>query len=268
MKDMSAQDCPKETRYRTKIDARTYNHGKLIKNVKSVICYDSLMNELSATDEISGSEKWITLEDTKMRFVQVLLDEKGDSVTKVIYVNDSSGKRIANYQLYNKDTVVWQKRYYNRFGYDSLLLYAVENEISKLNRVYKENFTYDGPKFIFKVQMKWEYINDTILSKTISYSEEDDDSTIIENINNNGVIFQYETNAGKRTLISKTEKISELKTKVTYYVEGGGVNYGISIFHKKNGYRMTENDKKGRILKMETFFSNGELINSVKFTYE
>ena len=233
-------------------------------NKKILVTYlDSLRNIISTENNISNAisghkskkEKThsVVAINTDRLCVSAEIDEKGDTINKLIYVYDEKKNGIAKYQIRNGDTINGQKRVYDEYGRNTQL-YDREME---------------GGKYFLSAE--WEYDSNGNMTQCKTYNKF---NTLVgldkfENVykKTKKVIitkFSYSNGIG---FVKKYKKVKENNRTTTYYYSTRvGYNYGIKIPHIDGGMVIEEYDENGNMKELKIFDDKKNLIAHVKKT--
>lgn len=235
--------------YKRTITAYQINKKDTIKKNVLVTYLDSLKQvittENNASNAIAGnkstSEKTysVKLVDTDRLYVSAVINQKGDTISKIIYVYNDKRKQTEYYQINRGDTVTGQKRFYDEQG----------NNTKLFNRIKETG--------VYFLRMEWEYDLKGNQTQTKTYNEAgnfigldkygnvyNDDEVVITKLsfdNVKGYVKQF-----------KQVKKCTLTTTYYYYTRTG-YNYGIKIPHVDGGMSVEEKDDAGRLKELRYY---------------
>lgn len=245
--------------YKQTIEAYEFNKKDTINKKVLVTFLDSLRKTITTENNIenaisgskSSSEKTRSVieVDTDRLYISANIDQKGDTLSKLIYVFDENKNRTENYQIRNGDTINGQKRIYNQAG--------------KSTKLY--NKKKDGHAYF--LSMEWQYDSNGNLIENKTFNEagkivgldqyeninKKDENIIIKStyINGKGFVKQY-----------KEFKKSNITTTYFYY-ERIGYNYGIKINHMVGGMSIRVDDDQGYLKDLKIFDERKNIIAHV-----
>ena len=106
---------------------------------KIITTENNILNSISGSKSKSNKTHSVIEVDTDRLYISTDIDEKGDTIGKLIYVYDDKKNRTENYQIRNGDTINGQKRIYNQSG-----------KYTKLYNKHKDSHKY-------YLSMEWAY---------------------------------------------------------------------------------------------------------------
>lgn len=211
---------------------------------------DNISNAISGSKSKSNKTHSIIEIDSDKLYISADIDEKGDTIGKLIYVYDDKKNRIENYQIRNGDTINGQKRIFNEDG----------NYIKLYNKHREEH------KYF--LSMEWEYDSKGNMSQCKTYNalgklvgldkyenvykDKQITTTALSHVNGKGFVK-----------ISKKIKINNITTTY-FYSDKIGYNYGIKLTSVNGGMQIKEEDEKGNLKELKMFDDKKNLIVYVK----
>lgn len=248
--------------YKQTITAYEINKKDTI-NKKVLVTYlDSLRKIISTenniSNAISGAKPNINKThsiievDTDRLYILSEINEKGDTIGKLIYVYDDKKNRTENYQIRNGDTINGQKRVYNESG-----------KYTKLFNKHKDSHKYF-------LSMEWDYDSkgNEIEQKTYNESGKLVGYNKYEIVYKNSEVistkFSYVNGKG---FVKKQKEIKSNNTITTYFYENSvGYNYGLKITNADGGIRIEERDNNDCLKELKIFDDKKNLTIYVKNT--
>ena len=217
---------------------------------KVITTENNISNAISGSKSKSGKTHSITEIDTDRLYISADINEKGDTIGKLIYVYDEKKNRTENYQIRNGDTINGQKRVYNESG-----------KYTKLFNKHKESHKYF-------LSMEWEYdsVGNTTQCKTYSEIGKLVGFDKYENVyKKNEFITTKSSYVNDKGFVKKMKEIKKDNVTTTYFYSNSvGYNYGVKISNVDGGMRIQEDDEKGNMKELKIFDDNKHLIVYVK----
>ena len=245
--------------YKQTITAYEFNKKDTINKKVMVTLLDSLRKiittENNIQNAISGakgnpqkSHAVIEVDNDRL-YISADIDEKGDTISKLIYVYDEKKNRIANYQIKNRDTINGQKRVYDESGKD-IRLYNKQKDSHK-----------------YFLRMEWEYDANGDMTGAKTYNEagqlvgldeyenkrRNDELTVIKSSHVNG-----------KGMVKQNKDVKKGNVTTSYfYANTTGYNYGIKIIHMDGGMSIKAVDGDGCFKELQLFDDRKNLIAHV-----
>jgi hypothetical protein len=217
---------------------------------KIITTENNISNAISGSKAKSNKTHSVTEVDSDRLYILTDIDEKGDTLGKLIYVYDDKKNKTENYQIRNGDTINGQKRVYNESG-----------KYTKLFNKQKE-----GHKYF--LSMEWEYDSNGNTTQCKTYNESgkligyDKYENVYKKNEFITTKFSYSNDNG---FVKKFKEIKKDYTTTTYYYSNSvGYNYGIKINTIDGGMRIQEEDEKGNMKELKIFDDNKNLLVYVK----
>ena len=219
---------------------------------KIITTENNISNSISGSKSNSNKSHSVIEVDTDRLYISTDIDEKGDTIGKLIYVYDDKKNRTENYQIRNGDTINGQKRIYNQSG-----------KYTKLFNKHKDSHQYF-------LSMEWDYDSEgneieektyNELGKLVGYNK-------YENVyKKNELITTKFSYVNEKGFVKKYKEIKKDSIITTYYYEDSvGYNYGIKIKNVDGGVRIEERDKNDCLKELKIFDDKKDLIILVKNT--
>lgn len=219
---------------------------------KVITTENNISNAISGSKSNSKKSHSVIEVDTDRLYISTDIDEKGDTIGKLIYVYDDKKNRTENYQIRNGDTINGQKRIYNQSG-----------KYTKLFNKHKDSHKYF-------LSMEWDYDSEgneieqktyNELGKLVGYNK-------YENVyKKNELITTKFSYVNEKGFVKKYKEIKKDSIITTYYYENSeGYNYGIKIKNVNGGVRIEEKDKNDCLKELKIFDDKKNLIILVKNT--
>jgi hypothetical protein len=217
---------------------------------KVITTENNILNAISGRKSQSNITHSIIEVDTDRLYISADINEKGDTIEKLIYVYDEKKNRTENYQIRNGDTINGQKRIYNANG-----------KYTKLYDKHKENHKYF-------LSTEWEYDSNgnTAQIKTYSKFGKLQRFDKYENVyKKNEFITTIFSNVNDEGFVKKMKKIKKGNVTTTYfYTDSIGYNYGLKISNVNGGMRVQEDDEKGNMKELKIYDDNKSLVVYVR----
>lgn len=217
---------------------------------KVITTENNISNALSGSKSKSDKTHSIIEVDTDRLYISADINEKGDTIGKLIYVYDEKKNRTENYQIRNGDTITGQKRVYNESG-----------KYTKLYNKHKESHKYF-------LSMEWEYDSNGNTTQCKTYNET---GKLVgfdkyENVyKKNEFITTKSSYSNDKGFVKKFKEIKKDNITTTYfYSTSVGYNYGIKISNIEGGMRIKVDDERGNLKELNLFDNNKNLIVYVK----
>lgn len=222
------------------------NKKDTIKKVVHVTFLDSLRNILKAEENdinLKSGDKiksdiitlFIKKNNGKLH-IQADINEKGDTINKIIYKHDDRGNRIESYQILYGDTINGQKRIYNESNLNTKLF----NKIKKSPEYYlSSEWVYDH-KGNYTEEKTYNEKNQLIAIDRYENTYEDNDKTTkIHYSGNNDIKLKIVTEKNKSTIY--------------FYKNEIGYNYGIKLISLKGGYATLIRNDFDEVIERRTY---------------
>jgi hypothetical protein len=213
---------------------------------KVITTENNISNAISGSKSKSDKTHSIIEVDTDRLYISADINEKGDTIGKLIYVYDEKKNRTENYQIRNGDTINGQKRIYNESG-----------KYTKLYNKHKENHKYF-------LSMEWEYDSNGNTTQCKTYSEIGKLAGFdkYENVyKKNEFITTKSSYVNDKGFVKKMKEIKKDNVTTTYFYSNSvGYNYGVKISNVDGGMRIQEDDEKGNMKELKIFDDNKNLI--------
>lgn len=217
---------------------------------KVITTENNISNAISGRKSKSDKTHSIIEVETDRLYISADVNEKGDTIGKLIYVYDEKKNRTENYQIRNGDTINGQKRIYNESG-----------KYTKLYDKHKENHKYF-------LSAEWEYDSNGNTTQRKTYSEfgKLQGFDKYENVyKKNEFITTISSYVKEKGFVKKMKKIKKDNVTTTYFYSNSiGYNYGVKISDVDGGMRIQEDDEKGNMKELKIFDDNKNLIVYVR----
>ncbi|RZK10613.1 MAG: hypothetical protein EOO46_10060 [Flavobacterium sp.] len=217
---------------------------------KIITTENNITNAISGGKSKVGKIHSVIEVDTDRLYIATDIDEKGDTIGKLIYVYDENKNRTENYQIRNGDTVNGQKRLYNELG-----------NYTKLYNKHKDSHKYF-------LSMEWEYDSKGNTTQCKTYNDKE---KLVGFDKYNNVYKKNEFISTKSSYVEgkgfekKSKEIKTGTTKTThYYSSSVGYNYGLKISYVDGSVRIQEEDEKGNMKELRIFDNKKNLVIFVK----
>jgi hypothetical protein len=211
---------------------------------------NNISNAISGSKSKSNKTYSIIEVDSDRLYISADIDEKGDTIGKLIYVYDEKKNRTENYQIRNGDTINGQKRVYNESG--------------KYTKLY--NKQKKGHKYFLSTDWEYDSNGNTTQCKTYNESGKLVGFDKYDNVyKKNKFITTESSYSNVSGFVKKFKVIKKDYTTTTYYYSNNvGYNYGIKIRTVAGGMGIQEEDGKGNMKELKIFDDNKNLIVYVK----
>lgn len=232
-------------------------------NKKVLVTYLDSLRKIISTEKnisnaISGSNPNIDKThsiievDTDKLYISTDINEKGDTIGKLIYVYDDKKNRTENYQIRNGDTINGQKRVYN--------------ESSRYTKLFNKHK--DSHKYFLSTEWDYDSRGNEIEQKTYNEFGKLVGYNKCENVyKKNEVISTKFSHVNGKGFVKKQKEIKSGNTITTCFYENSvGYNYGLKITIVDGGMRIEERDKNDCLKELKIFDDNKNLIIYVKNT--
>jgi hypothetical protein len=217
---------------------------------KIITTENNISNAISGNKSKSDKTHSIIEVDTDKLYISTDIDEKGDTIGRLIYVYDDKKNRTENYQIRNGDTINGQKRVYNESG-----------KYTKLYNKQKESHMYF-------LSMEWEYDTNGNITECKTYNQT---GKLIgldkyENVyKKNEFITTKSSYVNDKGFVKKMKEIKKDNITTTYFYSNSvGYNYGVKISNIDGGMRIQEDDEKGNMKELKILDDNKNLIVYVR----
>lgn len=217
---------------------------------KIIATENNISNAISGSILKSGKTHSVIEVDTDRLYVSADIDQKGDTIGKLIYVYDEKKNRTENYQIRKADTINGQKRLYNESG--------------KCTKLYNRRKV--GHEYFLSTE--WDYDSNGNITQCKTYNES---GALVgfdryENVyKKNEFITTKYSYSDHKGFVKELKEIKKDSITTTYFYSNSvGYNYGIKISNVDGGMRIQEEDENGNMKELKIFDSNGNLIVYVK----
>ncbi|PRZ20106.1 hypothetical protein [Flavobacterium granuli] len=217
---------------------------------KIITTENNISNAISGSILKSGKTHSVIEVDTDRLYVSADIDQKGDTIGKLIYVYDEKKNRTENYQIRKADTINGQKRLYNESG--------------KCTKLYNRRKV--GHKYFLSTEWDYDSNGNTTQCKTYNESGALVGFDRYENVyKKNEFITTKYSYSNHKGFVKELKEIKKDSITTTYFYSNSvGYNYGIKISNVDGGMRIQEEDENGNMKELKIFDSNGNLIVYVK----
>ena len=217
---------------------------------KVITTENNILNAISGSKSKSNKTHSVIEVNTDRLYISTDIDEKGDTIGKLIYVYDDRKNRTENYQIRNGDTINGQKRLYNESG-----------KYTKLYNKQKESHKYF-------LSMEWEYDTNGNTTQCKTYNEI---GKLVgfdkyENVyKKNEFITTKSSYSNDKGFVKKFKEIKKNNITTTYFYSNSvGYNYGLKLSNVEGGMRIQEDDENGNMKELKIFDDNKNLIVYIK----
>lgn len=217
---------------------------------KVITTENNILNAISGSKSKSNKTHSVIEVNTDSLYISTDIDEKGDTIGKLIYVYDDRKNRTENYQIRNGDTINGQKRLYNESG-----------KYTKLYNKQKESHKYF-------LSMEWEYDTNGNTTQCKTYNEI---GKLVgfdkyENVyKKNEFITTKSSYSNDKGFVKKFKEIKKNNITTTYFYSNSvGYNYGLKLSNVDGGMRIQEDDENGNMKELKMFDDNKNLIVYIK----
>ncbi|WP_124019262.1 hypothetical protein [Flavobacterium sp. A45] len=217
---------------------------------KIITTENNISNAISGSKSKSNKTHSVTEVDSDRLYILTDIDEKGDTIGKIVYVYDDKKNQTEYYQIRSSDTINGQKRVYNEFG--------------KNTKLY--NKRKEGHKYFLRTECEYDSNGNTTQSKTYNESGKLIEYDKYENVykKNEFITTKFSSSNGNG-FVKKLKQIKKDYTTTTYYYSNSvGFNYGIKINIFYGGMCIQEEDEKGNMKELKIFDDNKNLLVYVK----
>lgn len=209
-------------------------------SLKAVITSeDNISNAIAGNTSTKDKTYSVDLVDTDQLYISATVNQKGDTLNKIVYKFNDQKQQTEYYQIHHGDTLNGQKRVYDAKG----------NNTQLLNRIKETG--------VYFLRMEWEYDLKNNSTQTKTYNEAgqliglDKYANVYKN--DEVIVTKSSYNNAKGYVKQYKEIIKGPHTTTYYYYSGTGFNYGITISHVAGGMRVEEKDADGNLKVLKYF---------------